>query len=153
LAKQLESTVDEANAIKKAYLKVLPGVADLIKGLKQRAKNDEPIITWGGRVYYVEPPKMVDGRLRTFDYKLLNYLCQGSAADLTKAAIVEYRKRAEHGRIIITVHDQIVITVPKKHWKSEAKILRSCMEDLPLDAKLLADGSVGPNLHNLEDFK
>lgn len=153
LAKQLESTVDEAGAVKKAYLKVLPGVAELIKGLKQRAKNDEPIITWGGRVYYVEPPKVVDGRLRTFDYKLLNYLCQGSAADLTKAAIIAYHRSAEHGRIIITVHDQIVITVPKKHWKSEAAVLRRCMESLPLDAKLLADGSVGPNLHNLEDFE
>lgn len=153
LAQQLGSSVTEAQEIKGAYLAALPGVAELIKSLKARAKINLPIRTWGGRMYYVEPPKMMEGRLRTFDYKLLNYLCQGSAADLTKEALIRYTGAKEHGKLTVTVHDQIVISVPKKHWKSEAKILRECMEGLELDAKLLADGSMGPDLHNLKDFK
>lgn len=152
LAAQLGSSLDEAKEIKGAYLNALPGVASLIASLKQRAKLDQPIRTWGGRVYFVEPPKMVDGRLRTFDYKLLNYLCQGSAADLTKEALVRYHEVKQWGKITVTVHDQVVISVPKKHWKTEAEILRKCMEGLELDAKLLVDGSFGPNLHDLEDF-
>lgn len=152
LAQQLGASLNEAKEIKEAYLGVLPGVAQLIKDLKSRAKEDLPIRTWGGRLYYVEPPKMMEGRMRTFDYKLLNYLCQGSAADLTKEALVRYQQAKKHGKIMVTVHDQIVISVPKKHWKAEAKILRDCMEGLELDAKLLVDGSVGPDFHNLEDF-
>jgi DNA polymerase-1 len=152
LARQLESDIGEAREIKTAYLEALPGVTGLIKSLKSRARAGQPIRTWGGRVYYVEPPRVIEGQLRTFDYKLLNVLCQGSAADLTKEAMIRYNTKRQHGKLVVTIHDQIVISVPKEHWKTEAKILQDCMENLELDAKLLADGSEGPNLHDLTDF-
>jgi DNA polymerase-1 len=153
LAAQLGSSKDEAGIIKNAYLEVLPGVAKLIAQLKSRARNNSPLRTWGGRVYYVEPPRFKDGQWRTFDYKLLNYLIQGSSADITKTAIIEYNRRKVHGRFLLTVHDQIVVSVPEKYLNSESTILKQCMESVPLDAQLLADGSKGPNLHNVEDFE
>ena len=152
LAAGLHTTKDEAFSIKRAYLEVLPGVETLINNLKARAKRDEPIRTWGGRLYYVEPPKFIDGRWRTYDYKLLNYLIQGSSADITKTAIIDYHRRKQHGRFLLTVHDQIVISVPRAWLKDEAIILQDCMESIKLDAKLLADGSMGPNLHDVVDF-
>ena len=152
LALQLRATRDEAATIKSAYLDVLPGVKRLIEQLKSRARMNQPLRTWGGRVYYVEPPIFKDGRWKTFDYKLLNYLIQGSSADITKVAIIEYAKRRVHGRFVLTVHDQIVITVPVQHLFTEAKILQDCMESISLDAKLLADGSRGFNLHEMKDI-
>jgi len=152
LAASLGSTVDEAGQIKGAYLSVLPGVKGLIDSLKNRAAANQPIRTWGGRLYYVEPPRVVDNRMRTYDYKLLNYLCQGGSADITKEAILSYDEHRVHGRLILTVHDQIVITVPKEHWRTEAAILKHCMESVKLDAKLLADSSHGPNLHDVKDI-
>lgn len=143
---------DEAAEIKKVYLTVLPGLDDLIAQLKARARSNLPLRTWGGRIYYVEPARFIEGQWRTFDYKLLNYLIQGSSADITKEAIIEYAKRRVHGRFILTVHDQIVISVPRQHAQSESLILQSCMESIKLDAPLLADGSFGPNLHNMKDF-
>ena len=153
LASALGATKDEAGVIKNAYLDVLPGVKGLIEQLKARARTNQPLRTWGGRVYYVEPPRFIDGQWRSFEYKLLNYLIQSSSADITKTAIIEYAKRRVHGRFLLTVHDQIVVSVPTEHWISEAKILQDCMESIKLDAKLLADVSKGPNLHNVEDFK
>lgn len=152
LAEGLGSAVEEAAEIKAAYLEVLPGIKNLQDELKSRARSGLPLRTWGGRVYYVEPPKYMEGRWRTFDYKLLNYLIQGSSADLTKQAIIDYDAARSHSRILITVHDQIVISVPPEHLAAEAKILKDCMESLALDAKLLADGSFGPNLHDVEDL-
>jgi len=152
LAAGLGTSYDEATKIKAAYLEVLPGLESLITQLKLRAKRNEPLRTWGGRVYYVEPPKFMDGRWRSFDYKLLNYLIQGSSADITKEAIIAYHKRRVHGRFLLTVHDQIVVSVPRQHAQTESKILQHCMESIPLDAPLLADGSYGPNLHDVKDF-
>ena len=152
LAAGLGTTRDDAIKIKGAYLEVLPGLEKLIRQLKSRAKRNEPLRTWGGRVYYVEPPKFVEGRWRSFDYKLLNYLIQGSSADITKEAIIAYHRRKVHGRFLLTVHDQIVISVKRQYAQAEAQILQSCMESIPLDAPLLADGSYGPNLHDVKDF-
>lgn len=152
LAAQLGSSRDEASTFKEAYLTTLPGVRKLLDQLKQRGRNNEPLRTWGGRVYYVEPPKFIDGRWRSFDYKLLNYLVQGSSADITKEAIIAYHQRKVHGRFLLTVHDQIVVSVKRQYAQAEAKILQSCMESIPLDAPLLADGSYGPNLHDVRDF-
>jgi len=152
LAAQLGSSRDEASTFKEAYLTTLPGVRKLLDQLKQRGRTNEPLRTWGGRVYYVEPPKFIDGRWRSFDYKLLNYLVQGSSADITKEAIIAYHQRKVHGRFLLTVHDQIVVSVKRQYAQAEAKILQSCMESIPLDAPLLADGSYGPNLHDVRDF-
>lgn len=152
LAAGLGTDREGAGEIKAAYLTTLPGVGKLIDQLKRRGRNNEPLRTWGGRVYYVEPPKFVDGRWRSFDYKLLNYLIQGSSADITKEAIIAYHRRKVHGRFLLTVHDQIVLSVKRQYAQAEAKILQSCMESIPLDAPLLADGSYGPNLHDVRDF-
>jgi len=152
LAAGLGTTRDGAGEIKDAYLTALPGVSKLIDQLKRRGRNNEPLRTWGGRIYYVEPPKFIDGRWRTFDYKLLNYLIQSSSADITKEAIIAYHRHKVYGRLLLTVHDQIVISVKRQYAQAEAKILQSCMESIPLDAPLLADGSYGPNLHDVRDF-
>lgn len=152
LAAGLSTTRDDAATIKGAYLQVLPGLEKLIGSLKTRARNNQPIRTWGGRLYYVEPPKFMDGRWRTFDYKLLNYLIQGSSADITKTAIIDYHSKKKHGRFLLTVHDQIVISVNKRYLAAESLILQECMESVPLDAQLLADGSWGCNLHEVVDF-
>ena len=152
LAAGLSVSVDQAQEIRTAYLSALPGIAELQSGLKSRARDKKPIRTWGGRIYYCEEPKFMEGRWRTFDYKLLNYLVQGSSADLTKQALIDYHATKRTGRILLTVHDQIVISCPKDSWITEASILRRAMEDQALDAPLIADISYGPNLHNVENF-
>ena len=149
LASSLGCTVDEAKVIKDAYLQVLPGIARLNEILKHRAANGRPIRTWGGRVYYVEPPRFVDGRWRTFAYKLLNVLVQGSSADITKEACIRYAQRSIHGRLVLCVHDEIVICCPKEYAHAEMLILQQCMESVELDVKLVTDGEYGQNWFEL----
>lgn len=154
LAKQMGSDESQAFIAKDAYLEAVPGIATLSAQLKQRAANGQPIRTWGGRVYYVEPPRYdkKSGRYRTFDYKLLNVLIQGSSADITKEAVIRYHTRKQHGRLLLTVHDEIVLLVPREHVASEMQILRECMDGVELDAPLTSDGGVGVNFHDLKDY-
>ena len=149
LAASLGCTVDEASIIKAAYLQVLPGIARLNAELKQRADNNMPIRTWGGRVYHVEPARFIDGRWRTFAYKLLNVLVQGSSADITKEACIRYAQHRVHGRLVLCVHDEIVICCPKEHAHTEMSILQQCMESIELDVKLVTDGEYGKNWFEL----
>lgn len=153
LAAKLDKTVEEVKAVRDAQMSALPGLASLSKALKARAKAGLPICTWGGREYYVEDPKLIDGMWRTFEYKLLNYLIQGSAADITKESIIRYDAVRKHGRFILTVYDENNISAPKKAIKEEMMILRECMMSIQLDVPLLSDGEIGVKLGSLEALK
>lgn len=156
LALKLRRPVEEVKAIRDAQNKALPGLPDLEKEIKGMGSRGEPIVTWGGRVYYCEPPKFVEkfNREMTFEYKLLNYLIQGSAADATKEAIIRYQNSPRRkGRLLVTVYDEINVCVPTKFKKEEMQLLRECMEGLEFDVPLLTDGKAGASWGNLEKVK
>lgn len=155
LAEKLHKTVDDVKSIRDAQNKALPGLPDLEKQIKALVSSGEPIVTWGGRIYYVEPPKFVEkfGREMTFEYKMLNYLIQGSAADATKEAIIRFHSAKKESRFLVTVYDEINISAPKKAAKQEMKILRECMEGLEFDVPMVSDGKAGENWGSLEKVK
>jgi DNA polymerase I-like protein with 3'-5' exonuclease and polymerase domains len=149
LAEKLMKTVDEVKKVRAAQLAALPGFKALNDGVKQRANSGGCITTWGGRQYFKEPSKLIDGRMVDFAYKLLNYLVQGSSADITKEAIIRYDDVRKDGRLMISVYDEIDISVPKKVAKKEMLTLRSAMMSIELDVPLLSDGEMGPNFGSM----
>lgn len=154
LAAKNDMTVEESGELKKAILQLYPGLKEMYKDMKVRAKSKTPIRTWGGREYYCEEPKLIDGRIREFDYKLVNVLIQGSAADCTKEAIIRYRA-AKHpeAKIILNVHDQVTVSVPKKILKTEMEVLRQCMESVEFDVPILSEGAISStNWDELQDY-
>lgn len=153
LAAKMRVSVDDAKRVKAAQMKALPGVRELSREINALGKSGNFISTWGGRRYYCEEPKRIDGRWQTFEYKLLNYLIQGSAADCTKEALIRYDEKREHGRFLVTVHDEINISCPPEHVKSEMQILRKCMQSVEFDVPMLSDGKVGPSWGSLAKFE
>lgn len=155
LADRMDVDVSTAKKLKSAYLDIFPDLDELQEDLKKRGKQGIALRTWGGRLYYAEAPKYVAkyDRVCSFEYRLLNYLVQGSSADCTKEAIIRYDGAKKHGRFLVTVHDEINICVPKKFVASEMKILYDCMASVEFDAKMLSDGAVGRSWGELEKFK
>lgn len=155
LAEKMERTVDEVKSFRNAQMSVLPGLKKLSDALKARARAGQPIHTWGGREYYVEEPVYSEkyGRWQTFEYKLLNYLVQGSSADVTKESIIRYDEVRRDGRFILTVYDENDIAAPKGAIKAEMLRLREAMMSIELDVPLLSDGEVGLTLGDLEPLK
>lgn len=158
LAEKLNTDVASVKSIRDAQNKALPGLAELEKAIKESSKAGNPIVTWGGRVYYAEEPEFVEkfGRVMSFEYKLINYLVQGSAADVTKEAIIRFyyhKKRKATWRFLVTVYDEINICVPKADVKEAMKLLRECMEGIELDVPMLTDGKVGENWADLTKYK
>lgn len=161
LAMKNDMTVEASKDLKNAILTLYPGLRQMYKDMKVRAQNNEPIHTWGGREYYCEPPKMIDGRMRHFDYKLINVLIQGSAADCTKEAIIRFARERKKlnkeklWRLVLNVHDQITVSVPNfaKEWKHGMEVLRLCMEGVEFDVPMLSEGAISStNWAELKDY-
>jgi DNA polymerase-1 len=157
-----------AQKVKWALKAAIPGLHSLEQRLKARAHEDLPIRTWGGRLYYCEEPTVRESPVEvpvaggwqsvvanpvlrpeviTWEYKLLNYLVQGSSADMTKEAIIRYDAAKVHGRFMLTVHDEINVSCPKGKRKAdkEMEILREVMEGVEFDVQMLTEGKRGPN--------
>lgn len=153
MAEKLDCTPSEAQELKNAYYQAIPGIRLIQNEIKQLVRMDKPIRTWGGRLYYCEEPTVREnGAQQTFEYKLLNYLIQGSAADCTKQALINYDRAAKDGVFTVQVYDEINMSCPAECARSEMKILSDCMADVAFDVPMLSDGSYGPNYQDLEDM-
>lgn len=137
-----------------AYFRAFPGIKELSTATKRRGKMGRPIRTWGGRVYYTEPPKLIKGRMRSFEYKLLNYLIQGGAADQTKQAIIEWDAMRRTDTVFMaTVHDEINISAPLVGWKLDMEDLQRVMDAGRFDCPFQSEGFIGNNWFDLEKCK
>lgn len=150
LARKLNSTYEQAQEIKAAQQQALPGVRELERSIKALGRAGEPIRTWGGRLYWAEEPRVKDGDVQRFEYKLLNYLIQGSAADADKEAVLRYHEVARDGRFLVTVYDELNISFSDKR---EMLRLRDAMESVEFDVKLVTDAKVGPNWGELRAYR
>ena len=155
MAERLGMPVEEVKKIRDAQNKALPGLPTLEKEVKGIGKRGECVVTWGGREYFVEPPKFSEkyGKYMTFEYKLLNYLIQGSAADCTKEALIRYNDVRKDSRFLVTVYDEINISAPPKAARKEMKLLKDAMESVELDVPMKSDGKSGASWGELEKYK
>jgi len=156
MAEKLGLPVVEIKKLRDAQLKALPGLKDLSNDIKELVAADEPIRTWGGREYYCEEPKYSEKYKRVIDfaYKLLNYLIQGSAGDVTKEAIIRYHAHPKkEGRMVVDVHDEIDISADKRVFRQEMYLLRDVMQSIEMDVVMKSDGEYGPNWGELKDCK
>jgi len=151
-----------AQIIQKAINAAVPSIKELDDKLKALAKdldygpNGGPIRTWGGRLYYCEPPEYSEfyGRDMDFAYKLLNYLLQGSGGDVTKETLIRYDAHPKRrGRFLTTVYDEISFSCKPKQMKPEQEILRECMLSIEVDVPMLSDGESGPSWGELSKWK
>ncbi len=148
IAESLHMTVTEATRVKEQYLKALPEIKLLTKSVQDAGKNRSFITTLGGRQYYAQKPAVVKGIWKSFEYKLTNYLIQGSAADATKQAMLAYCQNTKHGELVLSVHDELVIQVDAEHLEAESKLLESMMNGSfqeTLKYKVISTGSTGHN--------
>jgi DNA polymerase-1 len=161
LAKRLGCDIEMAKMIRNAYLGAVPGIKSIQNAINyywsrpDNGKDKNFITTFGGRDYHKEPCKEVIDkntglpRFVDFGYKGLNYLIQGSSADITKQAIINYDSYKKDGRFLLSVHDEINIS---GGGVEEMRILNDCMLDIALDVRLCSDGFTGPSYGKLTPF-
>jgi DNA polymerase I-like protein with 3'-5' exonuclease and polymerase domains len=143
LSDKIECDPTTAKQVKAAYLNTFPSVRDLMDNIKKIGKRGEHITTWGGRCYFSEEPVLIKGHWQSWEYKLINYLIQGSAADCTKEAIIRYDSIKKDGRFLMSVHDENVVCAPIKAAKKEMALLKQAMESIEFNVPMLSTGEFG----------
>lgn len=156
LAESLGLDLPTTQLVRNAKNEMMPGVPKLIERITTRSKAGEPIRTWDGREYYVEPAKYVKkyDRVMDFHYKLLNYLIQGSSAGVTKEAVIRHHEHPKRqGRFLVTVYDEINMSGARGRLDVEMKALREAMESIETDVPMLSDGKTGPSWGKISSYK
>ncbi len=108
IAASLGCSQKEAKELRDKYNKGAPYLDTLNNSCKRSMLNKGYIKTLGGRFLRLDPPVMVDGEKKSFEYKALNKLIQGSAADQTiEAMIWAY---TEGIPVLLPIHDELVMS-------------------------------------------
>ena len=150
---KLRCTYAEAQRYKAFHDTALPGRRVLADQLSLIVRAGGAVRTYGGRLY-VRPPmkKQKDGRTGDSDYILINYLVQGSAADVTKRAILAMLEDPEYiSRFMVQVYDEIVISSPIEQADAQSLVMKRAMENVLLRVKLLTDAEQGENWGEMAD--
>ena len=159
LQAELGVSKEKSDELFKQYHEKVPFVKMLMDNVMQRAQSRGQIRTLLGRLcrFHLWEPNMFGmhkalphdaalmehgpGIRRAFTYKALNKLIQGSAADMTKKAMLELYKEG----IIphIQVHDELDISVKSKEHADKIKQIMESAVDLEVPNKV--DYESGPN--------
>jgi DNA polymerase I-like protein with 3'-5' exonuclease and polymerase domains len=144
LAGDLDIDIAEAKQFKAYHNQALPGRVALVDTITRLTRRGIPIRTWGGRCYLPEPARRVDGQMRDFTYKLINYLIQGSAADITKQAMIDWHKHPDReARFLVQVYDELNVVAHKDVAQKQMEVLREVMQAPRIDVEMLSDGKIG----------
>lgn len=116
LSQQLGISAEEAKQLTDTYFERFGGVRDYLHRVVEKARKDGYTETMLGRRRYF-PDLMSDNRQRRemAERAALNAPIQGTAADIMKIAMLnvdsEIRQRQLHSRMLLQVHDELVIEV------------------------------------------
>ena len=135
LTRTSDLTLAEAEDFVEAYFKQFPGVKAYLDNMRQLAAQQGYVETLLGRRRYF-PGLKSGGNQQTRareEREAINAPIQGSAADIMKIAMVKVASALKEnglaGRMLLQVHDELVLECPPKELKKTAKTVRTMMEN------------------------
>ena len=125
---------NEAKAYMDAYLEKYHGVRDYMKRVVEEAKEKGYVSTLYGRRRELPELKSSNFNLRSFGERVaLNMPIQGTAADIIKLAMVHVDERLRRekleARLLLQVHDELIVECPEAETEAVSRILREEMEN------------------------
>lgn len=149
LSKDIGVSRKEADSYIKSYLSHYSGVAEYMDRVVNDAKNSGYVSTMFNRRRYLPELKSSNFNMRSFGERVArNMPIQGTAADIIKIAMIKVDKRLKdenmQSRLILQVHDELIVEAPKNEAMMAAMILQEEMEKaVKLSVPLTADASIG----------
>ena len=133
LAKDIGVTRKEADQYIKGYLAHYAGVQRYMDRVVKQAKEQGYVSTLFGRRRYLPELTASNANLRAFGERVArNMPIQGTAADIIKIAMVKVDERLRRenlrARLIMQVHDELIVEAPEKEAQRAARILNEEME-------------------------
>jgi DNA polymerase-1 len=146
LSQQLRISTEEARGLMEEYFERFGGVRDYLTSIVDKARREGYTETIFGRRRYL-PDLNSDNRQRRemAERMALNAPIQGSAADIIKVAMLNVRRELKdaglRSRMLLQVHDELVLEVASDEKKSVEELVRRGMGgayelDVPLDVSV-----------------
>jgi len=154
LSENLNITRKEAKKYIDEYFKKYKGVKKYMDNSIERGKKLGYVTTLFNRRRYIPELKSRNFNVRSFGERTaMNTPIQGSAADIIKIAMIkvfnEMRERNLKSKLILQVHDELIIDVCKDELEEVKKILKENMENaVKLDVPLKVDMNTGNNWYD-----
>ena len=139
----------EAKDFINRYFTVRPKLKGLIERLREQAKNKGFVETVMGRRRPTPDVQSSNFVVREAAFRqAVNMPIQGTAADLTKLAMIKVKAGLTPGaKMLLQIHDSIMIECPVADANNLAKMMKDAMETIypKLGVKLKVDVEIGNN--------
>jgi len=145
-------TLSEAETFVKTYFTKFPGIKQYLDGIKKQAASQGYVETLLGRKRYfpaLQSKQNVQIKNRE-EREAINAPIQGTAADIMKLAMLRIpdalKKAKLNGKMLLQVHDELVLECPKAELKETARVVQETMANAyKLDIPLSTEARYGEN--------
>lgn len=134
LSEQLGVSKKQAKLYIEQYLEKYNGIKQFMNDIVEDAKEKGYVETLFNRRRYIPELSSNNYMVRQFGSRAaMNTPIQGTAADIMKIAMINVYKELEkeklNAKLILQVHDELIIECPKLEKEKVTNILKSCMEN------------------------
>ena len=149
LSQDIGVSVAEAKAYMDAYFATFPGVRRYMDAVVERAREMGYVETLFHRRRELPELSASNFNMRAFGERVaLNMPIQGTAADVMKLAMVAVHRRLREeqlrGRLVLQVHDELIVECPEEEAAEVARLLAEEMEHVAaLSVPLTAEAHWG----------
>ena len=149
LAKNISVSRKEAREFIERYFERYPGVKRYMDAAVAEGREKGYVTTLMGRRRYLPELASANFNLRSFGERCaMNSPIQGTAADIIKLAMIRVADALREGgykaRLILQVHDELIVEAPGDEQERVRALLKDCMEGVAaLAVPLKTDISVG----------
>jgi len=138
LAQRLSISRSDASELIKSYFQEFPAVKTYMDSIIQQGREKGFVTTYMGRKKYLRDINSRNASLRAMDERnAINAPIQGTAAEMIKLAMIHIHRWLEkekmESKLILQVHDELVLDVPEKEVDKVSIQVNALMKDaLPL---------------------
>lgn len=151
LSQRVGISRQEAKKVIEDYYNTYKGVRRYMEEVPVRAREHGYVRSIYGRIRPL--PGIMDRNAnirKAAEREAINMPIQGTASDIVKIAMLkvdeEFRRAGLESRLLMQVHDELLVEVPEKEVAKVTEILKHEMETaVALDVPLVADVGVGDN--------
>ncbi len=145
----------EAQEFINSYFATYSGISYYMLHIKELARQQGYVTTLLGRRRSITELGDRNPNVRAAGERMaINMPIQGTAADIIKIAMIHLAERLRAGdfeaRLLLQVHDELLLEVPRAEVERLVPVLRETMESaLPLDVPLTVDVKVGDDWESM----
>ena len=154
LGEQIGVSRKKAKEYIEQYLDKYSGIREFMNSIVEKAKEQGYVETLFNRRRYIPEIKSNNYMVRQFGNRVaMNTPIQGTAADIMKIAMInvynELKNNNMKTKIILQVHDELILESPLEELEKSKEILKNCMENATkLKVPLIVDVSEADNWYN-----